>query len=264
MTDDLIKRFGNVPSIPPDVPIFDISTINLVELGRQLQKTLSAGRSKWIFFKRRGNEKAILDEEHLRALIAQIQDLRDMNSQLLELNADVYLTQERLGRIIQRYREQENFVDAEGYRLGERAVAEHESQLQILKDEATRRKKELEILDAEINNKKAETEILNTTKTREDLKVQFMKKVMDTINLNELPDYLRTFVINSIFNPNQQITGEMQLMEKLEDFVVRKEAAAARGAEAEAKAKESQADIGRTTADKTIYDFNRLKKGGNE
>ena len=264
MSDDLEKQGENMP----DLPIFDISRVNLVELGRQLQESLQQGRPGWIWLKKRQNEKMFLDEERLRALIAQIKDLRDMNSELLALNAEVYLTQERMERIVQRYREHENFVDDEGHRLSEIAEAKHINEMQKMDDEISTRQKNIEALEldnrrreAEIDILKAQEDNLKAQREKEDIRMGLMRKVVDKIDINELPDYLRTFVINSIFNPSQQITTEMQLMDELRQFAVRKADAETRTAEATTKSHESQADIERTTADKTILDFNKYKKG---
>lgn len=263
MSDDLEKHSENLP----DLPIFDISNMNLVQLGRQLQESLNQGRPGWIWLKKRQNEKIFLDEERLRALMAQIQDLRDMNSALLELDAEVYLTQERMSRIVQRYREHENFVDAEGHRLSEIAEAKHINEMQKLEDEIVSRQHSIEALELENKRRKAEIDILKAQednlkaqREKEDIRMGLMRKVVDKIDINELPDYLRTFVINSIFNPSQTITNEMQLMDDLREYALRRAAAETRQTEAEAKKHESQADIERTTADKTILDFNKLRK----
>ncbi len=262
MNDDLEKQAENMP----DLPTFDISRVNLVELGRQLQDCLNQGRPGWIWLKKRQNEKVFLDEERLRALIAQIQDLRDMNSDLLALNAEVYLTQERMARIVQRYREHENFVDAEGHRLSEIAEAKHINEMQKMDDEIYTRQKNIEAMELDNERRKAEIDILKAQednlkaqREKEDIRMGLMRKVVDKIDINELPDYLRTFVINSIFNPSQTITNEMQLMDDLREYALRRAAAETRQTEAEAKKHESQADIERTTADKTILDFKNIK-----
>ena len=256
MTDDLEKYDENLP----DLPTFDISNINLVQLGRQLQDNLDSHRPGWIWLKKRQNEKMFLDEERLRAIVAQIQDLRDMNSELLKLNAEVYLTQERMERIIQRYREHENFVDAEGHRLSEMAEAKHINEMQCLEDEIVTRQRTIEGLELENKRKRAEIDNLNALREKEDIRMGLMRKVVDKIDINELPDYLRTFVINSIFNPHQTITIEMQLMDDLRKFAVRRAEAETRKEEAGARKEESQADIERTTADKTILDFKSFRK----
>ena len=263
MTDDLEKQGENLP----DLPTFDISNMNLVELGRQLQDNLNSHRPGWIWLKKRQNEKMFLDEERLRAVIAQIQDLRDMNSALLNLNAEAYLTQERLDRIIQRYRDHENFVDDEGHRLSEIAEAKHVNEMQILDDDIASRKKNIEAMELDNERRKAEIDILKAQednlkaqREKEDIRMGLMRKVVDKIDINELPDYLRTFVINSIFNPSQTITNEMQLMDDLREYATRRADAETRQTEADAKKHESQADIERTTADKTILDFDKLKR----
>ena len=263
MSDDLEKFEENMP----DLPIFDISNMNLVQLGRQLQESLNQGRPGWIWLKKRQNEKIFLDEERLRALIAQIQDLRDMNSALLSLNAEVYLTQERMARIVQRYREHENFVDAEGHRLSEIAEAKHINEMQRMDDEIASRQHSINALGLENKRKEAEIEILKAQednlkaqREKEDIRMGLMRKVVDKIDINELPDYLRTFVINSIFNPSQTITSEMQLMDDLREHALKRAAAQTRKEEADAKKEESQADIERTVADKTIIDFKNIQK----
>jgi len=259
--EESVEQYGDrLPENIPDIPIFDITTTNLAELGRHLEETLKSKRSRWVFFKKRHNEKAILDEEYLRALIAQIQDLRDMNSVLLELNADVYLTKERLGRIIQRYREQENFVDAQGHRLAVLAEKEHHDTMQSIDDNAVERSLRLKNLALENRLKKAQLEQINSqtgqikTATKEiSARADFIKKALESINISELPPTLQTYITSSIFNPTGTQFNDFDMQEQIKEFIIRKE-------KAEAVEKESQADINRTTADKTIYDFQNLKK----
>ena len=113
--------------------------------------------------------------------------------------------------------------------------------------------REIEILKAQEDNLRAQRE-------KEDIRMGLMRKVVDKIDINELPDYLRTFVINSIFNPSQTITNEMQLMDDLHEHFIKRADAQTRKEEADAKKEESQADIERTVADKTIIDFKSYKQ----
>lgn len=261
MEEETVERYGErLPDNIPDIPVFDITTTNLAQLGKHLEETLKSKRSRWIFFKKRHNEKAILDEEYLRALIAQIQDLRDMNSVLLELNADIYLTKERLGRIIQRYREQENFVDAQGRRLAELAEKQHYDTMQSLDDSAIERSLRLKNLALENQLKEAQLQQINSqtgqidTATKEiGARADFIKKALDSIDIAELPPTLQTYITSSIFNPTGTQFNDFDMQEQIKEFIIRKE-------KAEAVEKESQADINRTTADKAIYDFQNLKK----
>jgi hypothetical protein len=277
---------------PPDLPVFDITTVNLVELGRQLKSTLAAKRPGWIFLKKRGNEKAILDEEHMRALLAQIEDLRDMNSALLNLNAEVYLTQERMARIIQRYREQENFVDAEGRRLSEMAEKRHQVELAALDDAAVERalrlkamelenqlkmaqieqlraavERENQLARARIEGEQAGTERIETATREIDARAEFIKKALEAIDIAELPPTLQTYITSAIFNPHGSQFQDFDLQEQLKEFIVKKEKAQADRASAEAQIKKeekrsvkAQADIDSATAKKAVFDFERIKK----
>lgn len=261
MEEERVEHYGDrLPENIPDIPVFDITTTNLAELGRHLEETLKSKRSRWVFFKKRHNEKAILDEEYLRALVAQIEDLRDMNSALLNLNAEIYLTRERLHRIIQRYREQENFVDAEGHRLAEIAAKKHKDNMIAIDDDALERTLRLknlelenELKEAQLNQLKTQTSQIDTT-TKEILaRAEFIKKALENIDVTELPPTLQTYIASSIFNPQGTQFNDFDMQEQIKEFIIRKE-------KAEAVEKESQADIARKTADKTIYDFEELKK----
>ena len=250
----------------PELPVLDISQFSIFQLGRELQNTFDKKRSRWIWLKKRDNEKVFLDEERLRALIAQIQDLRDVNSSLLDLNAEVYLTQERFERILQRYREHENFVDAEGRRLSEIAEAKHINEIQKYDDEFIERQRKLEALELENKRTSAEIDILKAQQSnlmaireKEDIRMELMRKVIEKVDVNELPDYLRTFVINSIFNPSMPITNEMQLMDDLRQFAIRRAEADTRKDEAGAKKEEAQAKIDEAVSEKSVKDIKNLK-----
>jgi hypothetical protein len=287
--DDWLAKMDD---LPPDLPIFDITNLNLVELGRQLKATLDSKRSGWIFFKKRGNEKAILDEEHWRALIAQIEDLKDMNSALLELNAEVYLTQERMARIIQRYRERENFVDAEGRRLSEMAEKRHLADLTAIDDEAVERALRLKALELENEIKQAQLEQIRATTDREqDLtqatieeqraqtdritsttleigaRAEFIKQALEKIDISELPPALQTYITSAIFNPHGSQFQDFELQEQIKSYLIQREQAQADQAKTEALIKKqekrrvkAQADIDAAAAGKAVYDFDRLKK----
>jgi hypothetical protein len=255
MGDDLVK-----PENVPNIPIIDISNLNLLQLGSALENSLKKHRSNWLFIKRIQNEKTLLDEENLRALIAQIQDLRDMNSALLELNADIYLTQERMERIIERYREQENFVDAQGRRLAEISLKRCDDELQLIDDGAAERALKLQLLNMDIKLKEAQLSQLNSqtgqinTSTKEiDARAEFIKKALESINISELPPALQTYITSSIFNPSGTQFNDFDMQQQIKEFIIRKE-------KAEAVEKESQADVARKTADKTISDIEQLKK----
>ena len=153
--------------------------------------------------------------------------------------------------------------------MSEIAEAKHINEMQQLDDEIASRKTNIEAMELDNERRKAEIDILKAQednlkaqREKEDIRMGLMRKVVDKIDINELPDYLRTFVINSIFNPSQTITNEMQLMDDLREYATRRADAETRQTEADAKKHESQADIERTTADKTILDFNKLKKKG--
>jgi hypothetical protein len=86
-----------------------------------------------------------------------------------------------------------------------------------------------------------------------------MKKVVDNINLNELPDYLRAFVIQSIFNPSQPVDNDAglrnELREVVKDAMRRTVNAEAQAAEAEADLKRHQSRQEGTKADTSEHDF---------
>ena len=94
----------------------------------------------------------------------------------------------------------------------------------------------------------------NALTEQEKQKARLMKDVVDNVDLNELPDYLRTFVIQSIFNPTQPIDNEAALKDELRDIV---KDALRRRIEAEADESEASAQKAYSSAHEKAHEADK-------
>ena len=97
-------KFDEVATIsknsPPPIPTFNLSELNLLELSRELRASLSSPSSTFIFFRKRENRKLELQREKVNHILGIIDDLRKTNQNLINYQAETFLSQEVLAAVI--------------------------------------------------------------------------------------------------------------------------------------------------------------------
>jgi len=235
----------NSQAIPSALKQFDLNKLNLVSLSKELEASLNSSAPQSVLFGWAGLKRQKLKTEHQRNILDHIYNIRRVNEELCHLQAELFLSPQTIELLIEGKRlEAEHKIQL--------AVKEQEAKLHALSKEMEAREVNLDHMREVVRNLKADTD----AKTA---RIELMRKVVDSIDLNELPDYLRAFVIASVFNPNQPITQEMSLMDDLKDFMIQKASGEARKTQAQAGREEAQEKIERTTAQKTEDDYARLR-----
>jgi hypothetical protein len=123
----------------PAIPTFDLTQMNLVQLAENLRTELNRPRPRTIWFKKRGVKKAELDAEHQRLILSQISNLRAINSELINLQADLFLSPDMLQAII-------TDRTADIKRKMELFALEHQNKTHSIKSEITARDYTLEAM----------------------------------------------------------------------------------------------------------------------
>lgn len=249
-----VERVNTTGNSMPNIPTFDLMRLNMLELSRQLEESLNKKTSRFIFLKKRQNEQLRVDIEKASILLELINSLRLTQQQLIEYQADTFLSQATLESVIEGRKQQAEMA----LKL---VVKQHENEISKLSDEMAARQLQLE--EKKISNLKSQAEVnlLNAKTEAEKAKAELISEVIKNLNLKDMPQVLQTFVIQSIINPGGVGTvGQLELEGELKEFVKKEADARARILLAQAKQTESQADIGRATADKTIVDISGARK----
>ena len=244
------KNMTVVNSNYPEIPKFNLANLNLLDLSRELQSTLNSGTP---FFLSLGNRKLRLEAERQEWMIRHIENLGVASEALARTQAKLFFSQQLMENLIRDFKakaerewelaERTHFATLHGI---ENAIIKDDLDIEFRK-ETLKDMKSVRFLN-ELRTQ-AEVNLINAKTNEAQTRVNLMQNVVNSIDLDSLPDYLKTFIIASVFNPNQQMTNEMELMDDLKEFAVRK-------ADAETRKMESQANVDRATADKTII---RLK-----
>ena len=237
-----------------NIPTFDLMRLNMLELSRQLEATLNKKPSFFIFLRERHNQKLRIEGEKISLILGLINGLRLTQQELTQYQADTFLSQTTLEYVIN------NRLD-DAKREMEMKAKIHDDEKSKIDDAKAARQIQLEA--AKIANLKAQAEVnlMHAQTQSEKAKADLIKFVVENIDLKNMPPILQTFVIQSIINPHGNgSVGDLELQTELREFVKREADAKARILNAQAKQGESQADIGRATANDTIRKMNARKR----
>ena len=84
-------------------------------------------------------------------------------------------------------------------------------------------------------------------------KVDFIKSILSQVNVKDMPPTLQAYITTSIINPNGTQFNDFDMQQQIKEFVIRKE-------KAETIEKESQADVAKKTAEKTVFDLDSIRR----
>ena len=245
-----VEKKANLPALKdanlPAIPTFDLSQLTSLNLAGELRQTLNKpapSRCTFLWGGKRQLKRLELDAEHQRWVLTQINNLRDINSALINLQAEMFLTVETVTLLINNRRR-------EAQQQAELSIKYHEATLYAID-------KQMEIQDLTNDRLRAEIEQIRTVTDAAKTRIELMKAVVEKIDLSQLPDYLKAFIIASVFNPDHPISNEMQLMDDLRQFTKQRAKAEADKATAEATTKKAQAKRDDVEAEVTIRDIKK-------
>jgi len=240
------------------IPTFDLSKLNLLQLSQELQKSLDSKSSMFIWRRERQNQKLLLEREKIKIILETIKDLTLTQKELINFQAETFLSNEMLSAIIANNR----LVIKEQLELKKKEFLLIHKQLDdgIVKIDHEKRAREIDLEARELDNlrKRAELNLLNAQTEEAKAKAQLIIYVVNELNLKNMPQTLQTYLISSIVNPQGSQYQDFDMQEQLKKFVIKEADARARITAADASIKESTAITTSKTKDKMVIDIDSL------
>lgn len=245
-------NFKTVKAVPKDIvegdTIIDTLDINLKQLLLNLKNNINKKPSWAIFLRVRENVKIQLTNDKIELLIEQINKIRRMGREFLELKADAICSEELLKLLAE-----DKITE---YKLGvELKLEGYRSEIHTLK--VTREKEDLEILGIKLEQayRKAEINLLEA-KTKEQIQnARFVETMVDQIR--KMSDGAKLSLWHDFMNKNKNLINSLpeqdfDMNEFFKDYrkqifneeVIQKKA--------ESKTKKAEADFNKYNADKKM------------
>lgn len=243
----------------PNIPTFNLSGLNLLELSRELQRSLNSSSSPFIFLRERQNKKLKLQKEKIQTILEIIGELRLTQHQLTQFQAETFLSKELLSAVVDEKREE--IINLAGIKKKEFMIAHGVLDDKLSQLAHGKKSRELLLESAEIQNLKSRAELnLLTAQTEEaKAKAELIMFVVKELDLKNMPQTLQTYLISSIVNPQGSQYQDFDMQEQLKKFVLKEADAKSRHSTAIASTTEQQARIAEKTADKTVFDLDSIR-----
>lgn len=218
------------------------------------------------FAKSRINAK----EERLRSVVNYISQVKNLNAQYIDLQAQLYLNPEIVRGLILRERIaiKGELITAE--QAIERQIADHKHYFHTLEHERNMRRLAEEAAQAEIAMKKAQARAIEldaqgrlleaearaardkAKAAREMELVELMRHIRQNIKIDELPPAYQTFIAMTPFGSPLD-AQQFEMAREIRDWFIRSEKAKAEQAEARAEEMKAGASSARTEAEYIKY-----------
>lgn len=229
-----------------DEEIFNLSELNLVSLTKSLSKSVNKGLKLFHFTQRRENERITLKIEHIRLLQRALQEMKKLGKEIMEIQADNYLTPEIIKGLIDNKR-----IDIK--QAIELKIERHKTNLNS--ERLKREKEELEILDrkADLALKQAKVALLNA-RTAEQLQMaELMKQAAE--DFKSLPTGAKLSIFHDYMNkhknyPDTGETKDYDFEEFLKGYKKNIFNETLKQEQAKTKSNEAQADFDKFKTDK--------------
>jgi hypothetical protein len=227
----------------PNIPTFDLSQLNLLQLSDNLKDSLNKKSSMFIFLRNRENKKLQIQKDKIGDLINLIESLRLANQSLLNYQADLFLSKAVLENLIKGFH-------VKAQREAELLAKQHLNELTKVDDEIKGRSVQHESL--EISNLKARAEIsqINAKTSAELAKADLMKQAV--ANIDKFPPSLQTYIYRAVFNPQDKQEDDILLQDEVREYVKTEREAKAEMERQKARKEKAQADLQEWDTKETI------------
>jgi len=233
--------------VVPEGESFDITSLTLEQLARDIKSAYDKKEPVSIFFRRRQTKKLVLDNERQALLLERVSWLRRQGAELMAMRADAILSERTFVLLIER-REREAQEEIK------RAISAHE--LGLHQDST-----DIQILDARVRVFNAQAKKVEQENDDAAVNLKFKKDFFKDIDIDSLPPALRTHIISKLIDGGSSSYGDFERDEILRDHLNKQLEEENRKREYEADSLKSQSEIERSSADVSISDFKRsLKK----
>ena len=233
-----------------DIVEFDLSKLTMSALTRKMAFEMT--KPGPVFFKGWSNRRLELDVQRVQIIQQYIESIRSTGDSLMELQADAFLSYEKIKLLTEEKR----------YQLKKRVV-DSKIALDFAKEEYTHRiemmRLERENIKEDILMKKALREKTQTESLVLKMRAEAEYKLMIARGLkerqialimaeavkyfNELPNVLKSYVTVQLGNEHaDNPSADMEIQDRIKDFIIRKQEAEAKNLEYEAEENEAKKD----------------------
>lgn len=199
---------GTTKPMVPALQQFDLSKINLVQLAADLSAQISRPEPKTWVTKIWRNHLIPHDSRRVSLLIEHVNQMQVLSESVTQMQYKLFIQPVVLENLLKGYY-------SEYERQCEIALREHRDKIREIEHRHQRRVLELRKLIAEVNELQARAREASA-------RASLIEKVVKTLDVNQLPDYLKAYVISTTFNANRPITSEMQIIEQLSKLTLDK------------------------------------------
>ncbi|WP_319526161.1 hypothetical protein [uncultured Desulfosarcina sp.] len=189
-------KYGLVPKrsmsvgIKPDIPSFDLSKINVVQLAKDLSVQINQKQPKGWLRKWWVNQKLPMDNQRLSHLNDYINEIQRVNSSITDMQAELFVQPQILQYVIEkRLIEARQQIEIE--------VKRHEREINKYTQEINRDKLETARVQAEIRNTISQTRIV-------DLQGKLLEKLIDDLDIKNITPEIAIIIIKAL-DPNAQV-----------------------------------------------------------
>ena len=187
-----------------------------------------------------------LERQRVGLIVDIIDQAIRVNERILKYSVDAFLTQQKLEYYITKFQIDVEIEARALARAEELMAKQHIDNLDVIDDGKKLRKEQLKKLELENAMLQAQTDEARA-------KVDFVKSILSQVNVKDMPPTLQAYITTSIINPNGTQFNDFDMQQQIKEFVIRKE-------KAETIEKESQADVAKKTAEKTVFDLDSIRR----
>lgn len=152
INNQIIEKTGDAV-----VPTFNLSNLNLLELSKELERSLNKPSSTFIIFRNRENKKLELQREKANLILKTIEDLKLTQQELTKFQADTFLSNEMLEAVIDSKRQE--IINLAAIKKKEFLITHKALDDQLLRIEHEQRAREAALTSAEMEIRRKEAEI---------------------------------------------------------------------------------------------------------
>lgn len=251
-----------VPTTDKNIPTFDLTKLNLLQLCQELEKNLQKPSSSFIWLRNRQNEKLRLERNKIDLILNSIRDLTLTQKELMQFQSETFLSNETLSAIIANKRE----VIKEQLELTKKKLLIEHAQYDddLLKIDDDKKIRQQKVRAAELANLRTQGEInqLEASTTESKARADFIMFILNNIDvekLQKMPDTLWTYLISSIANPHGTQYQDFDIQQQLKPFLLKDADAKSRQSLAIASQTEHQTRVVEKTADKSVFDLDTIR-----
>lgn len=242
-----------------NLPEINISNFTCQQLLANLQKNISKPRPSSIIFKMFGNVKSQLDEIHQRYIISQIHNLREIQHEAVNLQAEAVFSREMIIMLVSGMRAEAEIVATKNalrlLQLKQEidiAPIIHDDRKDQIEHMQKMRRLEREKEEIEVAKSQEELYSKSILNKKEEYIVSIIEKILETIDYENLSEELVFLVINSQLNPNGVEYTQDFIKQKISSFIIKQE-------ELKTKQEEVKTNVVKEKGETIIFDVREAR-----